>query len=424
MELYRLLEEYDQLHVQLHTVITKVEELLEEADQPNEPQALGDLKEQKDTREKLIIQMENVKRKMETEQKQMEGKKEIEEVKKFMSQIHVEGKAANVLLKVDEVKNNLITLLEQMGPEQFNAELNQLKEELGKKKMLGLIIKQITQKEMRKKTLQQVGTQFEETEIKQEVTQQITDNEKLKELLEQVLDDRIHRIQQLSTEEFKKLKYKETHKQLIVTELIQELITKIIPEIHVHVQQAWQEHKDEIWIQDKVEEEIKKPIMLGRQPLKTIHDIGQTRELVKKFVEGFLEFITEQQNEDMVKDTTKKITDVMCSTKSIKQQKFRLQQIQERMQQIKEIKEEAKEIQSEARKKEVALDSLQQKAKQVEQQAQQKEWDEYYMMIACLAALRSKDPKTPVSLVQHIGIIIHVHYNRLVLALLTIKHIK
>ena len=26
------------------------------------------------------------------------------------------------------------------------------------------------------------------------------------------------------------------------------------------------------------------------------------------------------------------------------------------------------------------------------------EWDEYYMKIACLAALRSKDPRTPVSL--------------------------
>ena len=394
MDLYRLKEEYEQSCVQLHTVKTEVEALLKELDQPNEPQAL-DLGEQKDTRDKLIIQMENVKRKMEKRQKQKkdEDKKEIEEVENIMSQIQVE--VANVLEKVDEVKNNLITLLEQMGLEKFNAELNQLKEELGKKEMLELIIKQITQKEMQRQNLQQVGTQFEKTEIKQEVTQQITDSEKLKELLEQVLDDQI---QQLSTEELKKPEYKETQEQkLIVTELIQELITKIKPEIHVHVQQAWQKHKDEKWIQDKVEEEIEKLIILARQPLKIIHDIKQTRELVKKFVEVLLQLIHEPQNEGMMKATTQKITDVKCSTNLIKQRKFRLQQIQEQMQQIKEIKNKAKDIQLKACDKEVVLDSLQEEAKKVEQQAQQKEWDKHYMKIACLAALRSKDPKTPVS---------------------------
>ena len=405
MDLYRLKEEYEQLCEQLRTVIAKVEKLLKEADIPNQPQPL-ELEEQKDTREKLIIQMENVKREMETEQEQKkeEDEKEIEEAKKIISQI--QGEAANVLEKANKVENNLKILLDQMDHTKFDAELNQLKKELDKKETLELIIKQIIQKEMRKQTLQQVGKKFEETEIKQEVIQQITDNEKLKELLKQVLDDQIHQIKQLSTEELKESKYEETHEQkLIVTKLIQELITKIEPEICVHVQQAWQKHKDEKWIQDKVEEEIKKPIILAKQPLKTIHDIGQTRELVKKFVAGFLEFIHETQNKDMVEETTRIIStnEVKPFADQVKHQKFRLQQIQEQIQRIKEFKKEAEKIQLKALKcNQEELVTLQQQATKV---TQQKEWDEYYMKIACLAALRSKDPKTPVSLVQHIGII-------------------
>lgn len=38
--------------------------------------------------------------------------------------------------------------------------------------------------------------------------------------------------------------------------------------------------------------------------------------------------------------------------------------------------------------------TLSDKITQVQKEA---EWDKYYMKIACLAALRSKDPTTPVS---------------------------
>ena len=79
------------------------------------------------------------------------------------------------------------------------------------------------------------------------------------------------------------------------------------------------------------------------------------------------------------------------------------------------LKDEAEDIKKQLEAptcNQVALASLQQQVKELEQQAQevkkleqQKEWDEYYMKIACLAALRSKDPSTPVRLVQHIGII-------------------
>lgn len=46
------------------------------------------------------------------------------------------------------------------------------------------------------------------------------------------------------------------------------------------------------------------------------------------------------------------------------------------------------------------MQSISKKAKSIERQAraaQQQQWDNYYMKIACLAALRSKDPGTPVS---------------------------
>ena len=73
------------------------------------------------------------------------------------------------------------------------------------------------------------------------------------------------------------------------------------------------------------------------------------------------------------------------------------------------------------------IESIQQQTKSIKIQAkcaERRQWDEYYMKIACLAALRSKDPKTPVSYSTTYWDNIHVHYNRLVLALLTMKHIK
>ena len=50
-----------------------------------------------------------------------------------------------------------------------------------------------------------------------------------------------------------------------------------------------------------------------------------------------------------------------------------------------------------ARKIRKEIQEIHQDARNVEQK-EGKEWDEYYMKIACLAALRSKDPRTPVRL--------------------------
>ena len=87
-----------------------------------------------------------------------------------------------------------------------------------------------------------------------------------------------------------------------------------------------------------------------------------------------------------------------------------------------------KETEKNARGQNVQLiKSIQQQAKSIKIQAkcaERRQWDVYYMKIACLAALRSKDPKTPVSYSTTYWDNIHVHYNRLVLALLTMKHIK
>ena len=43
------------------------------------------------------------------------------------------------------------------------------------------------------------------------------------------------------------------------------------------------------------------------------------------------------------------------------------------------------------------IQRIQHEVTEVEQNAHRILWDEYYMKLACLAALRSKDPSTPVS---------------------------
>ena len=49
------------------------------------------------------------------------------------------------------------------------------------------------------------------------------------------------------------------------------------------------------------------------------------------------------------------------------------------------------------------------KLKKKMQEIQDNMWDEYYMKLACLAALRSKDPKTPVSSLTALHLIIQCH---------------
>ena len=47
--------------------------------------------------------------------------------------------------------------------------------------------------------------------------------------------------------------------------------------------------------------------------------------------------------------------------------------------------------------KEHTIEDIQEKAEKLKKKALETEWDKYYMKLACLAALRSKEPRTPVS---------------------------
>ena len=117
---------------------------------------------------------------------------------------------------------------------------------------------------------------------------------------------------------------------------------------------------------------------------------------------------------DIIKSETKKVEDQI-------QVQLQIQvQMQAQIQFAQQVKEDAEKIKSEANtlKENVNINlagsdeqiitnalkikkdmlEIQQRAKNLKQQTKKKwEWDEYYMKIACLAALRSKEPRTPVS---------------------------
>ena len=410
MELDRLKEEYDKLkefwikfqpaerqpQQEPEELQQEPEELQQQEPQQQEPQ------EDKTTEKKqIIIQMAKVQRKMIKEQKQKNkelGKEKEATEKDVLTLIQ----AAKVIEKIE----NDLKKLEQID---IKTELTKLKQELHHLEIFKLIIKQITQEEIQKQILKQVDKQLKEAEIKKEVEKEMTDD-KIHQLLKPILEHQIDQIKQLLKEEFKE-DTTATHEQQLMTELILRFIRKIEPKIPY----KWKQNKNK-WIQDQVKEEIKRP-KLEIQPQR-IHDIKKT--------------IKDRRNEQkhLVKDLVKKLlhqkqtNEITCVTSSddiklftdeitkVQQHKYQLQQIEQRLQQIKSIKEGAEKIQRQLEAPtctQVALAKLQEDAKELEQQAQQKEWDEYYMKIACLAALRSKDPRKPVSSFATLHSIIQCH---------------
>ncbi|XP_019859232.1 PREDICTED: uncharacterized protein LOC109587434 [Amphimedon queenslandica] len=97
----------------------------------------------------------------------------------------------------------------------------------------------------------------------------------------------------------------------------------------------------------------------------------------------------------------KEIKSLKCEMEYANSTKENVQEIRKNANIIKEKAETAKTRVADAEsspnlEKEVQeLEKIKAEAKVVEQEANE-EWDEYYMNIACLAALRSKDPSTPV----------------------------
>ena len=113
-----------------------------------------------------------------------------------------------------------------------------------------------------------------------------------------------------------------------------------------------------------------------------------------------LVLLVEQQKKNEVVDLF--LNDVQCLHAQMQTEMQKIQKILEEGQ--KELEKEQKKIEQEpqthtkCRKEHVQW--IQEQIKVVQRQAkmaERRQWDEYYMKIACLAARRSKDPSTPVS---------------------------
>ena len=115
------------------------------------------------------------------------------------------------------------------------------------------------------------------------------------------------------------------------------------------------------------------------------HKMQQLQQIKERAQSIKLQALQVKEQAGQLQQQQLKQTQKTRATKAVEQQ---LLQVNEVMQQARDI-QKAKETQKQIKK-------IQREAKEVEQQAQQIEWDEYYMKIACLAALRSKDPSTPV----------------------------
>ena len=414
MELYRLKKENDKLN----DLVTKFQQDRPEGQpgqpedqrpedrqegQPGQPEDRPEAEQaqpQEKTAEqkKLIMQMEILKIEMKNEQQQK--KKELnEEEKATKTDVSALKEAATVL---QEVEDNLKELEDKIDIEtEIKTELTKFKEELHHLEIFKLIIKQITQEEIQNKLLEQADKPLkeQEAEIKVKVTEKVT-KENIHQLLKPILEHHIHPIQQLIKEELRKKQPKDTktiHEQQLMTELI---LRKIKPE----VPDKWIQEKEK-WIGDKVKKEIEQP-KLEIQPQR-MHDIKETiknrineqKKIVKELVEKFLKIMLQKQPlvTKITNDTSSnKVKLLAGAITKAQQHKSQLQQIEKRLQQIEQWLQKIQEIENDV-KQNKSLDSLQKEAKELEQAAQQIEWDKYYMKIACLVALRSKDPSTPVS---------------------------
>ena len=113
------------------------------------------------------------------------------------------------------------------------------------------------------------------------------------------------------------------------------------------------------------------------------HKMQQLQQIKERAQSIKLQALQVKEQAGQLQQQQLKQTQKTRATQLVEQQLLQVMQQARDIQQAKEMQKQIKEIQREA--------------KEVEQQAQQKEWDEYYMKIACLAAQRSKDPSTPVS---------------------------
>ena len=206
-----------------------------------------------------------------------------------------------------------------------------------------------------------------------------TQKEKLKNPQEDFPQENL----QLTPVQVMKLVKKEAKQQ---TQKVKEQIHKIHEHLKIElglVQKIEQLRQDLIPLERKQEEKLhddlnKKAKKLKKQAKSIQSECRKVHDLFKRAVE------IEEQAEGIKLDDIKGITPLE-------------EDAEQEMRQM--IKKQGEVIKAQLLAQEIQhkIQCIQREVTEVEQNAHRILWDEYYMKLACLAALRSKDPSTPVS---------------------------
>ena len=365
---------------------------------------------------KVAKQMDDVQDKVEKEMEQQieemsQMAKKANEVKKEISEQNIKDKIQTIkekLCEAAEAKHEIIT------EKQLEDQLVKLNPKL-KKETVKQIYKLLNEhargqlEELKHLTIQQ-----QRLELEQDLLQQDMDELKKKELelqfkehedIEQEIDlqKKVLQILELKHEltrkqqEYKigKLRIRQKEKQI----QNQIPIKKAIKETYCNSGTQIKE-SNVMTILDKIKEilqlnewqNLEKEVPNEKSDLKKNLEHAQyLKDRVQQIQHRMLQLQQIKERAQSIKLQALKVKEQLKQTQKTRATKAVEQQLLQVMQQARDI-QQAKEIQKQ-------MKEIQREAKEVEQQAQQKEWDKYYMNIACLAARRSKDPKTPVSLV-------------------------
>ena len=200
-------------------------------------------------------------------------------------------------------------------------------------------------------------------------------------------DSQYDQLPRLPPAQVMKLVQKETKQQ---TQKVKEKIHKIHEHLKIQlglVQKIEQLQQDLIPLERKQEDKfkelhdnLKKKAMKLKEQATSIQD--ECTKVHDKFEEADK---IEKQAEDIKLDDIQDITP--------------LGEDAEQKNMIRMINQQGKVIKAQLLAQEIQhkIQRIQHEVTEVEQKAHRILWDEYYMKLACLAALRSKDPSTPVS---------------------------
>ena len=131
-----------------------------------------------------------------------------------------------------------------------------------------------------------------------------------------------------------------------------------------------------------LDEMVKKMEKIKDERDKTLEYTKQMKQVEEKMDYECKKIIAEMENV------------LKASRKGDKEKNFTM--LEDELHEAEMLKKDAYNLSSAKKIKEADIENIKGKVKEFKEK-RSKQWDEYYMKIACLAALRSKDPRTPVS---------------------------